>query len=51
MKVAFDITGFSDHGDGFLLCHDSKFCRVILKVQEFQAYKACKNRTTYVEEV
>lgn len=32
MKVAFDIIGFSDHGDNFLLCHNSKFCRVILKV-------------------
>lgn len=51
MKVTFDVIGFSDHEDNFLLCHGSKFCRVILKVQEFQIYNTSKNRITYVEEV
>lgn len=26
MKIAFDIIRFGDHGENFLLCHDSKFC-------------------------
>lgn len=44
MKVEFDIIGFSDHRDNFLLCHESKF-------QEFQIYNTSKNRTTYTKGV